>query len=122
MAQLLKSGDVPAWLLDAAASLADSALVPALRAYDQDDELVRRALSGCDPEQRAARERAIAAFMDEAQRILDIESPGSAVSAWCARLDVDVLVSVHGPAVGRPRDERGESAARVGRPASYSCR
>lgn len=132
----------PSWLFDAAASLADSSLVPALRDYDQADDLVRRALSRCDAEQRAESERNIAALIDETQRLLDLESPGSVVSAWCDRLDIDVLVSVHmdgdeapwicrsharrgrwrtgsrSTSVGQPRDERGEAAPRVARPAS----
>jgi HEAT repeat protein len=95
VAGLLESGDVPSWLFDAAASLADSSLAPALRDYDQADDLVRRALSQCDAEQRAERELNIAALIDETQRLLDLESPGSVVSAWCDRLDIDVLVSVH---------------------------
>lgn len=69
--------------------------MPALRDYDQADDLVRRALSRCDAEQRAESERNIAALIDETQRLLDLESPGSVVSAWCDRLDIDVLVSVH---------------------------
>ncbi|MGH3849133.1 MAG: HEAT repeat domain-containing protein, partial [Pseudonocardiaceae bacterium] len=95
VARLLELGNVPSWLFDAAASLADASLVPALRGYEQEDDLVRRAISWCDPEQRAERDRNVAALIDETQRILDSESPGSVVSAWCDRLDVDVLVSVH---------------------------
>lgn len=91
---LLASGDVPSWLFDAAASLADAALVPALRQYDETDELVRRALSWCDPQRRAARERKIAALVDETQRLLDERSPRAVVTAWCGVLDVDVLVCV----------------------------
>lgn len=95
VAQLLESGDVPNWLFDAAASLADSSLVSALRDYDQGNGLVRRAISWCDPEQRAERDCNVVAFLDETQRLLDIVSPGSVVSAWCDRLDVGVLVSTH---------------------------
>ena len=94
MAQLLESGDVPSWLFDAAASLADPSLVPALGDYDHEDELVRRALLWCDPGHRAEWERNVAALVDESQRLLDILSPGAVVSVWCDRLDVDVLVSV----------------------------
>jgi len=48
VAQLLGSGDVPTWIFDAAASLADPSLVPALLEYRETDELVLRALSWCD--------------------------------------------------------------------------
>ncbi len=94
LTRLLEAGDVPPWLFGAAASLADSSLVPVLREYDQGDELVRRALALCDPDQRAARERRVAALVEETQRLLDVVSPGSVMSAWCDRLDVDILVSV----------------------------
>lgn len=56
--------------------------------------MVRRALSCCDPEQRTARERNVAALLVETQRLLDDRSPGAVVAAWCDLLDIEVLVGV----------------------------
>jgi HEAT repeat protein len=94
VAQLLDSGDVPSWFFDAAASLADASLVPGLLKFDETDELVARALSWCDPARRAARERSMATFLDETQRLIGERSPGAVVATWCDVLDVDVLVGV----------------------------
>lgn len=94
VAQLLDSGDVPSWLFDAAASLADASLVPRLLKYGEEDELVMRALSCCDPARRTAREHNIAALVVETQRLLDECSPGAVVATWCDLLDIDVVVGV----------------------------
>lgn len=94
VAQLLGSGNVPTWIFDAAASLADASLGPALLEYGETDELVLRALSWCDPARRSERERKLAVFINETQRLLGERSPGAVVATWCDVLDVDVLVSV----------------------------
>lgn len=57
---------------------------------------------------RVERERAIAAFAEETQRLLDIASPGSVVITWSELLDVDTLVHVR---VGK--DERIGSFDRI---------
>ncbi len=87
--------------------------VPCRRVACADPSRVRRRRrlgsprsSWCDPERGAERDRNVDALIDETQRLLGLESPGSVVSAWCDRLDVDVLVSVHADVDGR----RPESA------------
>jgi hypothetical protein len=96
VARLLDSEDVPSWLFDAAASLADASLVPRLPGTTRQTNSLGRALSWCDPARRAERQRSIATFVDETQRLLGERSPGAVVATWCDVLDVDVLVGVQG--------------------------
>lgn len=63
-----------------------------------------------------------AALIDETRRILDLESPGSVVSAWCDRLDVDVLVSVHVDGDERLGSADHILAATGGDPVPAACR
>jgi hypothetical protein len=91
---LLESGEVPTWIFEAAAYLADPSLVEILRTYGEDDPPVARALAFCDPVEKARVDRAHAELLVEIQRRLTERFPGAHATLERDLLELDVTLCV----------------------------
>ncbi|MEE4541989.1 HEAT repeat domain-containing protein [Streptomyces sp. V4-01] len=85
--ELLEAGAGPGeahpHTVEAAAVLADAALLPALRRYPPQEPGVAEALDACDPRRRALRDRGAAALLEEVHRLL----PGADAAVSAHRME-----------------------------------
>ncbi len=90
LAQLLAADSAHLHTFQAAAVLADPALLPALRTYDPSDPGVTEALTTCDPQLRVLRDRDSAALLEAIHRLL----PNTDAGLYAHRLEPTLTLTL----------------------------
>jgi hypothetical protein len=90
LGELLAAGSAHPHTLQAAAVLADAALLSVLEQYEPGDPGVAEALAACDPGQRDQRDRAAATLLEEAHRLL----PGTDAALSLHRMEASPVLTL----------------------------
>ncbi|MFI1352442.1 HEAT repeat domain-containing protein [Streptomyces sp. NPDC020898] len=93
LGQLLAADSAHLHTFQAAAVLADPTLLPALRAYDPTDPGVTEALTTCDPQLRAPRDRDSAALLKTVHRLL----PNTDAALYAHRMEPTLTLTLTAP-------------------------